>query len=89
VNELRVEYHMPASVDDGPRVHLSMAIGPPEPAAPAPVPTLADLAAPLGKDRREREVIKKRFRTLYGKLTALPADQRRAFLQYINQTITQ
>lgn len=60
-----------------------------EPAAPlATRPAarnLAELAAPFGTDRRERETIKRRFFTLYGKLLRLPKDQLAAFLQYIQE----
>lgn len=51
---------------------------------PAPErPTLTELAKPFGRDRRQREVVKRRFRSLYGKLTAWPADQRAAFIAFI------
>lgn len=49
--------------------------------------TLSELAAPFGNDRREREVVKKRFRSMFGKLSTWPADQRRAFIQYITNIL--
>ena len=46
--------------------------------------TLTELAAPFGHDRRQREVIKKRFRSMHGKLANMDAEERRAFINYIN-----
>jgi hypothetical protein len=60
---------------------------PTPPVCVARVPTLAELAAPFGSNRREREVVKKRFRSLCGKLTKLPEGERRAFLEYINEVL--
>lgn len=50
---------------------------------PAPARSLTALAARFGGDRREREVVKKRMRSLCGKLSTWPADQRQAFIDFI------
>ncbi len=54
---------------------------PPDGAAAA---NLTDLAKPFGQDRRQREVVKKRFRSLYGKLSNMDAEERAAFLAFVN-----
>lgn len=46
--------------------------------------SLSELAKPFGFDRRAREVVKKRFVSLYGKLSKMDAEERAAFLAFLN-----
>lgn len=45
---------------------------------------LTELAKPFGADRRAREVVKKRFTSLYGKLSKMDPKERFAFLMFVN-----
>lgn len=53
-------------------------------APPVSASNLTELAKPFGADRRAREVVKKRFTSLYGKLAKMNAEERAAFLSYVN-----
>jgi hypothetical protein len=51
---------------------------------PVSASNLTELAKPFGADRRAREVVKKRFTSLYGKLSKMDAEERAAFLAFVN-----
>ncbi len=102
LDQLSASFVVPVDAAHNAKLKLNVATPPataatPEPQAPVipytPITgyvgpnTLTELAAPFGTDRREREVVKKRFRSMYGKLSTWPADQRRAFIQYITNTL--